>query len=138
MTRDEISRLLETLFAAYPNTKMKDPAKTLDVWEMDLAEYNAEDIYKAARLYIAEGNTFFPVPGALTKIIPKAQLIYNAPPKVTVIPSSLPDSKTTEYIESFCEWIGFGSEPNDEALDEYYEKHPEMLEPIRRALGNED
>ena len=52
MTREEVIRLLKILISNYPHTKIADAAETATTWEMILGEYEAEPIYKAARLHI--------------------------------------------------------------------------------------
>lgn len=59
MTRREIVKLLEALMGAYPMTKIPDPKMTADAWEMAFGSYEAELVYKAARVYMITGR-FFP------------------------------------------------------------------------------
>lgn len=127
MTRDEITKLLEMLAANYPHVKIKDAKKTVDTWEMTLGMFQAEAVYKAARLHM-ENSSFFPSPAEIRKQMTKAKLIYDEPPKVTAIPAatSVTDEKVLEYIDAVCEWVGFGTEEDDKALDRFYEKNPDM------------
>lgn len=53
MTREALSKLLEYLIAVYPNTKIADPKKMLDIWEMEFAEEDAERVFRAARLHMS-------------------------------------------------------------------------------------
>ena len=57
----------------------------------------------------------------------KASLIFEQT-TVTALPTPAPveEEKLGEWIDAFCEWIGFGTEPNDEALENYYKENPEM------------
>ena len=128
MTRDEITSLLEMLVANYPNTKIRDPKATADSWEMTLGMYQAESVFKAAR-YHMDTSTFFPTPADIKKKMVRAKLIYDEPLKVTAIPSpkSVSDEKVLEYIDAVCEWVGFGTEEDDTALDRFYDKNPDMV-----------
>lgn len=128
MTRDEITRLLETLSAAYPYYKVTDPKTLTNVWEMVLSPYSAEAVFKSARLHM-ETSRFFPSPAEIKDNIVKAKLIFDEPPKVTAIPAatSVTDEKVLEYIDAVCEWVGFGTEEDDTVLDRFYEKNPDMV-----------
>ena len=128
MTRDEITKLLEMLAANYPHVKIKSAKKTVDSWEMTLGMFQAEAVYKAARLHM-DTSAFFPSPAEIRKLMVKAKLIYDEKPKVTAIPSttSVTDEKMLEYIEAVCEWVGFGTDEDDKALDRFYEKNPDMV-----------
>ena len=126
MTRDEITKLLELVSATYPNTKIKDAGAMVDAWEMVLGAYSAESVYKAARLHM-ETSKFFPSPAEIREKMLKASLIFEQT-TVTALPTPAPveEEKLSEWIDAFCEWIGFGTEPNDEALENYYKENPEM------------
>ena len=133
MTREEVIQMLGVLQDAY-GKKFADPKGTVDAWLITLASYDAKSIFKAARLYM-ETKTIknFPSPADLIDLIVRAEIAY--PDEVIEPPKSLEDvrAKVTkldsividEYIDSFSEWIGLGSEPNDKALEEFYRKHPE-------------
>ena len=137
MTRDEITKLLETLCTCYPYYKVTDPKKTTDLWEMTLGSFTAESVYKAARLHM-ETSKFFPSPAEIRDKMVKASIAYE-PPKVTAIPAPAPvkEAELNEWIDAVCEWIGFGCEENDKALDEYYDRHPEMLAKMTSILPYE-
>ena len=126
MTRDEITKLLELVSANYPQVRIKDPKKTVDSWEMQLGGFDAESVYKAARLHMATSK-FFPSPADITEKMVKAKIVYSES-IVTALPTPAPveEEKLNEWVDAFCEWIGFGTEENDKALDEFYEKNPDM------------
>jgi hypothetical protein len=75
MTRKEIAKLLEIIKAAYPYWKIDDAKATLDVWQMELGSYEAEQIYKSAR-YLIGHSTYIPSIAEIIKGINKGQLLY--------------------------------------------------------------
>ena len=118
MNREETIKLLKMLNACYPNTKISDPAMTATAYEMVLGEYPAEDVYKAARLYMSSETKFFPSPGVLLKNIEKAKLIYNVPAMALEPPKE--DPREHEFWDAFCKYVGLGYEhPDLSALEEF-------------------
>ena len=126
MTREEIARLLKLVYSAYPNAKIKDIKTMVDAWEMTFGSYDAEAVYKAARLHM-ETNRFFPTPADIKEKMVKAKVVFGEA-TVTALPSPATEDneKMEGWLDAFCEWIGFGCEPNDDALEEYYQANPEM------------
>lgn len=120
MTRDEITKLLEFISAAYPHAikNIKDPAAMATAWELALGDFEAGAVYKAARLHIATSK-FFPSPADIRDKIIKAELIYNGPTVPTLeAPKITPQE--SEYLEDFCRFVGLGYDaPDDTALDKY-------------------
>lgn len=118
MSREEIIKLLKMLNACYPNTKVNDPALTATAYEMVLGEYPAEDVYKAARLYMSSETRFFPSPGVLLKNVQKAKIIYDTP--VMALEPPKDDPRLDEYLDALCKFVGLGyEEPDAHALDEF-------------------
>lgn len=120
MTRDEITKLLEFVCAAYPNAKINDPAGTASVWEMAFGEYPAESVYRAARLYM-DSSAFFPTIADIKKFIPRAEIIISSENKklmpnveqVKKIESKasgndFPEYGSDEWLEDLCKFVGFG------------------------------
>ena len=126
MTRDEITKLLELVSANYPQVRIKDPKLTVDSWEMQLGGFDTESVYKAARLHMATSK-FFPSPADITEKMVKAKILYSES-IVTALPTPAPveEEKLNEWVDAFCEWIGFGEEQNDNALEDFYQKNPDM------------
>lgn len=79
MNRKETIKLLSVLMANYPNAKIKDAAKTADTWEMTLGCFEAEAVYKAARLHMTNSK-FFPTPADVLEKMTRAAMIYSAAP----------------------------------------------------------
>lgn len=117
MNRKEIIDLLELTISVYPNAKIKDANKMVVVWEMELGEYPAEKIYKAVRYHMAV-NKFFPTPADILSSLVRAEICYSQPIKCPYMIGSggsglVKVENVDDYLDSFCEWIGFGE---DEAL----------------------
>ena len=114
MNRDQITDLLEMVSTAYPNAKIKDPARMVSVWEMTFGEYDAETIYKAARLHMKE-NKYFPTPADIIEKIARADLLYSEAPQARI------EAPTSSYVEDMINIDGviediFNDEPSEECL----------------------
>ena len=98
MTREETRRLLELLLSNYTYARkdITNPKQTLDLWEMVFAEYEAEKVYKAARLHIST-NKYMPNPADLLKSIVRAELVYGDVPDPKTAPKI--EASTKSYIE---------------------------------------
>ena len=112
MTTEETAKLLKILSAAYPNSanKITDPESMIMAWQMVLGEFSAEAVYKAARFHL-QTNKFFPSPSDIRDKIVRAEITY-----MPTIPNAIESGATKncdEYLDKFCEWIGFGCEEND-------------------------
>ena len=86
MTRKEIKDLLGILLDAYPymNGKINNPKGMLDNWEMIFGEYEADAVYKAARLHMAT-SSFFPAIYDIKEKINKASIVYAPEPPLLKI-----------------------------------------------------
>lgn len=143
MNREEIANLLKILSKNYQKRISPSDAKTLvDSWELTLGAFTAEAVYKAARLHM-ETSVYFPNPADIRKNIVRATVAYaeepKSPARLTSIAGAEPieDEKVVEWLDAFCEWIGFGCEPNDDALYEYYQKNPDMKKKMEGVLPYE-
>lgn len=114
MTREEIIRLLKVISDNY-NVRVLDPSGKASAWEMELCSYSAESVYKAARLHMATSK-YFPSPADLINNIVRAELIYSGPPLNAIEANSTNSEAIDKYLDAFCEWIGFGCEPNDNVI----------------------
>lgn len=142
MNREEIANLLKILSKNYQKRISPSDAKTLvDSWELTLGAFTAEEVYKAARLHM-ETSPYFPNPADIRKNIVRASVAYaeepKSPARLTSISGAEPieDEKLNEWLDAFCEWIGFGCEPNEDALGDYYDKNPEMMERMKGVFSN--
>ena len=87
MNRNEIAKLLNMMYAVYPNTKeIKDPKATLDAWELAFGDEDAERIYKAARVHMKKSK-FFPSPADIVENINRGQILYGETVKVNNNPA---------------------------------------------------
>jgi len=111
MTREEIIRLLKVISDNY-NVKIADPKGKASAWEMQLGDYSAESVYKAARLHMATSQ-YFPSPADLINKIVRAELVYSGTPINGIEAHSSRNKEEDEYLDAFCKWIGFGCEPDD-------------------------
>ena len=141
MTRDQITQVLEFLVTNY-NKKITDPKGLADSWEMALGSFSAEAVFKASRLHM-ETSPFFPTPADIRKTIVRASVAYaeepKSPARLTSIAGAEPieDEKLNEWLDAFCDWIGIGCEPNDNALYDYYQKNPDMKKKMDGVLPYE-
>lgn len=115
MKREEIIRLLRILTKNY-SKKVNDAEALANSWEMILGPYSAKSVYKAARLHMSTSQ-YFPNPADIRNKIIKAELVYDDAPQNAIAAHS---HKTLDgevklwepYLDAFCEWIGFGCDPN--------------------------
>lgn len=77
MNKTECAELIKTLLGAFPNTKMDNPRGTIDSYMLVLGEYDAQTVYKAARMYMTGQTNYFPNPGDILKRIPMAPYMFN-------------------------------------------------------------
>lgn len=98
MTRKEIAKLLNMLYAVYPNTKdIKNPDITLDAWELAFGDEEAERVYKAARVYMKKGR-FFPSPADIVENINRGQMLYGETSKINETPVLTDGNNIGGYI----------------------------------------
>ena len=124
MTKKETAQVLAIIRAAFPNVKIEDAAATCQSWYMELSDYSASSVIKAARLHISTSK-FFPTVAEIKAKIVRAELVYPddtldtyrlSGPAVKAIAD--PEIKlaapvvTDEQLEDFCKWVGLGY-PND-------------------------
>ncbi len=81
MTREEIVVLLEILAAMYPNTmsKIGDPERMIQGWELAFGDEPAEVIYKAARHHMKTCK-FFPTVADIFNSKQVGEMIYGQLP----------------------------------------------------------
>lgn len=105
MTREETIKLLKLVSANYPNTKINDAAATATVWEMNLGEYPAESVYKAARLHM-QTCKFFPTPADILKHMQRAELIFDVQnvPAIESKTNTNDDEFLEKFIQAQIEW----------------------------------
>ena len=117
MTRDETIKLLMTLSVNYPQAAkaIKNPKETAVVWEMNLGEFPAEAVYKAARLHMSTSK-YFPNPADIREKITRAKLIYTEPELKEIEAPKTDKRREDYYLEELCRFVGLGyDEPDDNA-----------------------
>lgn len=124
MTKKEAAQILAIVRAVYPNIKIEDAGATLQGWMLELGDFSASAVMKAARLHMATSK-YFPTPAEIREKIVRAELIYSdseidpdkklecQQPKLlgndidVVVMDDIDDR-----LENFCKWIGLGY-PNE-------------------------
>ena len=76
MNRAETIYLIKTLLGTYPNTRIEDPKQTVESFELELGQYPAETVYKAARCHMGRSK-FFPTPAEIKKYLGIAPHMFN-------------------------------------------------------------
>ena len=112
MTREEIIKLLDIVSATYPHAKIKDPSALVSAWEMTLGDFSAESVYKATRYHL-ETNKFFPSPSDIRDNIVRAEMVYRPSIPNAIESRTGRDEDIDKNLDLFCQWIGFGQEPDD-------------------------
>ena len=143
MTIKETLKLVQFLHSAYPQDRkatQAELAQRVNTYNVMLADYDIEDVMQAAERCVATSK-WHPSPQELLEAVKWVRLTQiEAPPnEIRITPCRVfPLNKdlADEYIDALCEWLtddGDGS-----ALDEFFKRHPETLEPVRRFWKNED
>lgn len=117
MNIKESIEIVTLLHAAYPQDKrttQEELFQRAEAYSIALAEYDVQTVRKAAERCIASLK-FYPTTKELLDAVSFVRL--TTPAEVTPITRAEPidDEKLEAYLDAFCEWIGFGSEPNDNA-----------------------
>lgn len=124
MTKKEITQLLAILKANYPNVKIDNAEATLNAWAMQVGEFSADAVYKAARLHMS-ASPFFPTPADIRNKIVRASIVYPDTPSALALESGGKALTVTEeeeaYLDNICRFVGLGyandieGEPDKEA-----------------------
>lgn len=103
MNKLECANLIKTLYGAYPNTKMDNPQGMITSYMMILGAYDAETVYKAARMYMSNAqNRYFPKAAELNKYIPLAPFMFNAS-DVEALPSGADPDENDDGASMGCD-----------------------------------
>ena len=140
MNVKESLQIVNLLHSAFPQDRKATQADLFtraNTYSVALAKESYEDVRKAAE-HIIQTSNWYPTTKELIKAVETVRRM-EAPAMVTNIPKAepIPEEDLNEYLDAFCEWIGFGCEEDSTALDRYYDKHPEMIEKMRRIFNNE-
>lgn len=103
MTRQEITKLLETMAATYPNAKIKDAALMVDAWFLVFGQEDAQTILNAAT-YHMRTCAFFPTIADIQKSIPRGRLLFsNTEQAAPRIPPKAIQTKIDLNIKTGCD-----------------------------------
>lgn len=117
MTITEAIQLVNILHSAYPQDRKAtkaELAQRAESYHVALADYDFETVKTAAQHIIASSK-WLPTMAELIQEVKRVELV-NIPASVSPITRAEPvdDAKVEAYLDAFCEWIGFGTEPNDD------------------------
>lgn len=143
MNIKETLKLVQFLHSAYPQDRkatQSDLAQRVNAYNVMFADYEADDVMQAAEHCVAT-KKWYPSPQELLEAVNRIQLTHiEAPPnEIHITPCRVfPLNKelADEYLDALCDWAT--DEGNENALDEFYQRHPETLEPVRRFWKNEN
>lgn len=143
MNTKETLKLVQFLHSAYPqdrNVTQSELAQRVNTYSVMFADYDSEDVMQAAERCVST-NKWYPSPQELLEAVKWVRYMQQeAPPnEIQITPCRVfPLNKelADEYIDALCEWAT--DEGNENALDEFYQRHPETLEPVRRFWKDEN
>lgn len=116
MNTKEAIKVVMYLHDSYPQDRKatrEDLFQRAESYSVSFADIPADLVMKAAT-HCVNTSKWYPTTKELHDAITREKMIA-VPPKVTPIPKAVAvdPEKVDEYLEAFCEWIGFGCEPND-------------------------
>lgn len=117
MKIEESLQIVNMLHSAYPQDRKatrEDLLARAEAYSVALADYDIETVRRAAQHCIAT-NKWHPTTAELINEVKRA---YLATPGASVTPITtaepIEDEALDEYLDAFCQWIGFGGEENDD------------------------
>lgn len=137
MNYKESLAIVMMLHKRIPSDKRATQAEIMERakgYAVSMAAEDFETVKKAAE-FIIRTSIFYPSEKEILEAVKRCKIAEVTP--ITEA-ESVNDPEMEEYIEAFCNWIGFEGEPKEDALEEYYDKHPERLEKMRRFLKYEE
>ena len=120
MNLKESIRIVQLLHNAYPQDRRataEDLSQRAQSYHIALADYDFETVQKAAQHCIATSK-WYPTTAELIEKVKLVKLTNVPAVKVTPITraEAIDDERVDEWLEAFCDWIGFGDEANDSAV----------------------
>ena len=115
MNIEESVKIVNLIHSAYPQDKKatrSDLFQRAETYHIALVDYDYQTVERAARHLIATSK-WLPTTAELLQEVKRA---YLTAPAVTPITRAKPvdDARLDEWLDAFCEWIGFGCEANDD------------------------
>ena len=119
MNKKEAAQILAIVRSVYPHTKIEDANATVQGWVLELGEFSAKAVLKAAQLHMATSK-FFPTPADIREKMVRAQLVYTDTELDHTQQPKLIGNETDlivmddidDKLEDFCKWVGLGY-PNE-------------------------
>ena len=117
MNIEESVKIVNLLHNAYPHDKKatrSDLFQRAETYHIAFCDYSFETVEAAARHIIAT-KKWHPTAAELLEEVKRTYLTGSLP-TVTPITTAKPvdDEKLDEWLDAFCEWIGFGCEENND------------------------
>ena len=116
MNIEESIKIINLLHGAYPQDKKATRAELFqraETYHIAFIDYDYLTVERAARHCIAT-RKWMPTTAELLEEVKRAYLTKAT--TVTPITTAKPvdDERLDEWLDAFCEWIGFGCEANDD------------------------
>jgi hypothetical protein len=117
MNLKESVQIVNYLHTSYPqdrNASKEELMQRAEAYHITFADYDYPTVAKAARHHI-ETCKWYPTTRELLDAVSWVRLTEPRKANVTPIPPKLKvkDGMENELLDAFCEWIGFGQEPDD-------------------------
>ena len=131
---------MNILHTAFPHDRKATPSELFqraETYAITMADVDYETV-EAAAYHIIKTQKWHPNPQEILEAVKRVEL--NKDTEVTPITTAQPieDEVLNDWLEAFCDWLGFGCEEDETALGRYYEKHPERLSKMREVLHNDE
>lgn len=116
MNITEAIKVVQFLHASYPSDKKannSDLAQRAQLYSVTFADYDFDTVIRAAQ-HCVNTSKFYPSTSELLKAVSYIRVTnvpVQAPETARVTP--IDEAVIEEYVDAFCEWIGFGCEEND-------------------------
>lgn len=119
MNLREAVTIVQLLHNAYPQDRKatkEELAQRAETYSISMADYDFETVRKAA-CHLIKTSKWYPTTKEILDSVSWVRMTDTKPKaEVSPIPKlNIREDKVDEYLEVFCEWIGFGCEPNDDA-----------------------
>lgn len=108
----KVVTFLHTAYTQDRKATTEELAQRAQTYSIAFADYDLALVMRAAQ-HCVRTSKYYPTPSELLEAVKFIRLVPEQDPqpaRVTPIDEKVVD----EYLEAFCEWIGFGCEANDE------------------------
>ena len=115
MNIEESVKIVNLLHNAYPQDKKatrSDLFQRAETYHIVFADYDHPTVERAARHIIATSK-WLPTTAELLQEVKRAYLTKQPETVQSVKVKTEDDGRLDEWLDAFCEWIGFGCEAND-------------------------